>query len=139
MTEILNMINARYEMPHINNLIFSFLGKNPVAVLIDNYFEHLKNDLDYEPMNCRVCGTHEAEHYEKYSSTGETLKMCEYCYAEELGHDVYTCDDCGEKTYTYGRHTNTQGGMYCSGCMESRDEDGNIIYEEDYDWGDDEE
>jgi hypothetical protein len=136
MTEILNMINQKYYLPHINSFIFSYLGKNPVAVLIDNYFEELKNDLDYDPMNCRVCGRQEATEYQKYNASGEMLKMCEYCYAEELGVDVYTCDDCGEKTYTYGRHTNTQGGLYCSGCMENRDENGTIIYDEEYDWND---
>jgi hypothetical protein len=49
---------------------------------------------------------------------------CEYCHAEELGTVVYTCAECCDKTFTYGRHNNTEGGLYCDGCMETRDEDG---------------
>lgn len=126
-TTTAEMINS---LPfELANIIYSFVGKNPVAELVDNHFEELRNDFDYDIGLCEYCGHYDAEHYELSNREGRTLKMCEYCYAEELGTDVYTCEDCGEKTYEYGRHINTINGLYCSGCMHGRDEDGELVWE----------
>jgi len=63
--------------------------------------------VDEEP--CNKCGK-----YDKYDDNA----VCEYCYAEALGTDVYTCDDCGEKTYTFGKFNNTENGLYCGACFD---------------------
>jgi hypothetical protein len=90
------------------NFIYSFVGVHPVAQIIKDHF-----DRD-DPEMCIKCRM-----YEKYDDG-----YCEYCYAEVLGTDVYTCGCCGDKTFIYGRHNNIEGGLYCDGCMETRDEDG---------------
>jgi hypothetical protein len=98
------------------NAIYSFVGIHPVAQLIKNHFEREDEEA------CTKCRM-----YEKYDDG-----YCEYCYAEVLGTVVYTCAECYDKTFTYGRHNNTDGGLYCDGCMELRDEDGMPLSLEDF-------
>lgn len=70
--------------------------------------DYIPNDFEEEIDLCCKCGK-----YECYNDNEE----CEYCYAEKLGTDVYTCDDCGEKCFEYGRFTNTENGLYCGACI----------------------
>lgn len=129
MSAVLDMINNAYYMPHINHAIFSYLGKHPNAKMVDDYFKELKDAIDYNVGDCRVCGRYEAEYYEHYDNNEEHLKMCHYCYAETLGTFVYTCNDCSCKTYEYELFNNTEGGLYCNECMEGRNEEGELIWD----------
>ena len=105
------------------NFIYSFVGIHPVAQIIKEYFE---GEMISE--FCIECSLYTAGEENKNKVLGYDWNCydgkCEYCYAEELGTDVYTCAECGDKTFTYGRHNNTEGGLYCDGCMENRDEYG---------------
>jgi hypothetical protein len=64
--------------------------------------------VEEEDDKCGKCGK-----YDCYNGN----EVCEYCYAEALGTDVYTCDDCGEKTYTFGKFENTENGLFCGACI----------------------
>ena len=98
----------------LTNFIYTFVGIHPVAQLIKDHFEEDEEDL------CDNCGK-----YEKLTHCDNEDGYCEYCYAEYVfGTDIYTCAECGDKTFTYGRHNNTEGGLYCDGCMETRNEYG---------------
>lgn len=47
--------------------------------------------------------------------------MCEYCYAEKkLGIDVFTCEDCECKTYECIKFYNTEDGLFCKDCYETK-------------------
>ena len=49
--------------------------------------------------------------------------LCEFCYGEMLGHDVYTCSKCYEKTHEFGKFENTENGMFCQICFQTDDEE----------------
>lgn len=104
MTEILKMINDNYDLLHINNMVYSYLGTHPVAKLIED-----KLIEDEEKSFCNECGMHGAE--EDYDG------VCEYCYAEQMGEMVYKCDDCSAKGLEYnGYFENTDDGLFCNAC-----------------------
>jgi hypothetical protein len=107
------------------NMIYSYLGVHPVAQIIeDKINEEMISEFCVE---CRMYLAGEDTRLEN-TWIGRDWNCydgkCEYCYAEELGEEVYTCAECCDKTYTYGKHNNTGGGLFCDGCMENRDEDG---------------
>lgn len=106
MTEILKMINDKYDLLHINNMVYSYLGTHPVAQLIK---DKEKESEDWFKSLCNECGMHGAE--EDYDG------MCEYCYAENMGELVYKCDDCNAKGFEYGGYfENTDDGLFCNAC-----------------------
>ena len=102
-----------------NEIFFYIPAPNPVAELIKEYWENYGNGGEF----CNDCGMYVKEFY---SHEGFWVKdhydgLCEYCYAET--HDlaeVYTCDDCYEKSFTYGRFENTETGLYCNTCYATR-------------------
>jgi hypothetical protein len=97
------------------NIIYSYVGMHPVAQLIQD-----KLDEDMISEMCIECRMYVAGNETRFEAIGRDWNCydgkCEYCYAEALGDDVYTCDDCGEKTYTYGRFENTDDGLFCGAC-----------------------
>lgn len=115
MTELLNRLPIE-----LNNLVFSFVGKHPVAKLLEEHWE--ANDTE---ILCRYCDLYIAGNHTKYISDYNAYGgRCEYCWCEYLGCcEVYTCDDCGEKCYTYGRFTNTETGLFCSSCLPEEEEE----------------
>ena len=98
MTEIVERLPLE-----LANIIYMFVGKHPVAQLIED-----KLIEDKEKSYCNECGMYVA---------GECYEgVCEYCYAEQLGVIVYKCDDCSEKCFEYGRFENTDDGLFCGAC-----------------------
>jgi hypothetical protein len=121
-------IDAINTLPfELANIIYSYVGTHPVAELINDYMEEQdKGEF------CVECSVYVSEYINNIETTCKDYwnGKCEYCYAEELGHEVYTCDECCEKTFEYGRFNNTENGLFCSACMMNKDEDGNEIEED---------
>jgi hypothetical protein len=100
------------------NIIYSYVGTHPVAQLIeDKMNEEMISEF------CTECDLYLAGEA-KYADFGRDWNcydgMCEYCYGEEHGIDVYTCVECGTKTFKYGEHENTEEGMFCEECYKSK-------------------
>ena len=113
---LLKLLPAEIE----NEIFFYIPAPNPVAELIKEYWENYGNSGEF----CVECSmyvkefiAHEGHLWVKDHYDG----MCEYCYCEihQLA-DVYTCEDCSEKTFTYGMFENTETGLYCNTCYETR-------------------
>lgn len=106
---------------HITNIIYSYLGKSKNAVIIEkfwnDFFEEERRDK-----NCSNCDFW-------ISNTDNTTYdgECEYCYAEEMGVDVYRCcnfgESCGKRSFEWTDFNNTEEGLYCQSCFEEGDED----------------
>lgn len=126
MTTILDKVNTLpYELA---NIVYSYIKPHPVAVIIR---EHTDSECDRAFEFCSECETHLTHYMVEIDNVCRDWwsGKCEYCYAEELGQCVYTCDECDEKTFEYGLFNNTENGLFCGACMMCRDEDGNVIDE----------
>jgi hypothetical protein len=97
------------------NIIYSYVGTHPVAKLIE---DKLNEEMISE--FCVECRMYVAGNQSRFEAIGRDWNCydgkCEYCYAESLGTEVYTCDDCGEKCYKYGVFENTDDGLFCGAC-----------------------
>jgi hypothetical protein len=111
----------------LSNIIYSFVGEHPTAVIMKEYMEE-----QFVSEFCVECEMYVSEYTNNIETTCKDYwnGKCEYCYSEELGQYVYTCDECCEKTFQYGRFNNTENGLFCNVCMMNRDENGNEIDEE---------
>lgn len=79
---------------------------------------------------CCECNMYTAEknHFGEcmYICSKTSNGLCEFCYGEyELGVDVYTCCDCGEKTYDYYKKDcrwtyDDAGVILCGDCNTTR-------------------
>jgi hypothetical protein len=97
------------------NLVYSYLGKSETAVIMEEYINRDENEF------CNTCNQYVADK-DKLGKCIYAGGVCEYCHAEELGVDVYTCCDCGDKTYTYGKFNNMEEhGLYCDSCLDGFD------------------
>jgi hypothetical protein len=100
------------------NIIYSYLGEHPVAKLVR---EEEENNNEF----CCECEQYVAEkdnfNRNIYICNNTKLGMCEYCYGEtQLGVEVHTCVDCGEKTYEWTKFNNTEeDGLFCGSCYET--------------------
>lgn len=86
--------------------------------------------LEIDNIKCEWCCVN--THIQDYINYG---KKCEWCYAEYLGNDVFTCNECGNKStdksdFYYSRSR----GYICDWCYqnnsESEDEDEDEFWEE---------
>ena len=102
------------------NIVYSFLGEHPVAKLV-------REDDENQNEFCCNCDLYLAEKDEekkhfyknKYICSKSKKGLCEYCYGEnELGVEVHTCVDCGNKSFEWtDKFINTEDGLYCRmGC-----------------------
>ena len=107
------------ELPiEINNLIYSYLGKSIIAGMIEEHFENIDApDVDV----CDKC-LDEIEPNDYHGINGFE-HLCEYCYATEIGVEVFSCDDCRTRTYDWWTFVNTNNGIFCQTCNETREED----------------
>lgn len=124
MTELLERLPFE-----LANIVYSYVGEHPTATILKEYMDEQFEDAHEFCVECDMYLSvymSNPDMYVKDNWEG----CCEYCYAEKLGTEVYTCDDCGEKCFEYGRFNNTENGLYCGACMMGRDEDGNIVDDE---------
>jgi len=104
----------------IANIVYSYLGEHPVAKLIKENEETLRNQNEF----CDDCNLYTAKKNDFWkniyicSKTKEGL--CEFCYGEnELGIEVFSCVECGEKTYEWTDFNNTEeDGLFCRNCYD---------------------
>lgn len=61
-------------------------------------------------MLCRECDLYDAEN----SYDG----LCVYCYAEYVGHMVYTCFNCNDKSLNEDYYYLIEDHFYCEGCYQ---------------------
>lgn len=99
------------------NIVYSYIGKHPVAELVEEY--NLIPDNEF----CVNCELYVAEKDRKNKCIyidDDNYGLCEYCYGEDkLGVDVFTCVDCGSKTYEWTDFNNTEeDGLFCNCCYE---------------------
>jgi hypothetical protein len=101
---------------HINNIIYSYLGKSKTAVLIEKFwYDYFVEES--RPKSCSECdgwiSNIDDELYEG---------KCNYCHAEEMGVDVYKCcnfgESCWKRTFEWTEFNNTEDGLYCQGCFD---------------------
>jgi hypothetical protein len=96
------------------NIVYSYLGEHPVAKLIREEDEKPKNEF------CDKCSLYVADK----DKNGKCVYIvvdegyCEYCYSEELGIDVYTCNECCCKTFDWTDFNNTEEGLFCNNCYD---------------------
>ena len=85
------------------------------------------NFINLERLKCKNCFC--KVYIDEYINYG---KMCEWCYAEELGHEIFRCEECDYKTHDDRELEYHNGISYCEGCYnhilasdeETEDEDG---------------
>jgi hypothetical protein len=130
---ILDNLQSDFYLPQIYNLIYRYLGKSKTAIIIEEYFEDLEN------LACCECLVKLDDKDKLQGYNNKKYPLCEYCYAEKLDIEVYSCDDCGNRTFEYTNFWNTENGLFCYSCKIDRDEYGNLLEEvveeeiEDYD------
>ena len=98
------------------NIIYSYLGQHPVAELVQDYWG------DGQEF-CSKCEMYVPERVGDTYRNCHADGTCEYCHAEQLGIDVYTCEgDCCTKTYNYTDFNNMYPqGLYCDECLDGFD------------------
>ena len=98
------------------NIVYSYLGKSDTAVIMEKYF--FWKEVEKISCYCCSCNNDIDSKLDVYDEANGHI-LCEYCYAEELGEDVYTCCKCNKKTYTFGDFNNTEeDGLFCNYCYE---------------------
>jgi hypothetical protein len=107
------------ELPlEINNMIYSYLGKSIIAVMVEEHFNPIEPEMEV----CNECGVD----VEPNSLHGDGISgLCEYCYAISIGVDVFACQECGVQTYTWTNFVNTEHGLYCHSCYEPPEDEDN--------------
>jgi hypothetical protein len=104
----------------LSNLIYSFVGKHPVAEIIEEHFD------EEEEMVCNRCD------HEKLMTTKDYIQydgMCERCYILEnpqldtgIGRN---CDTCNHelRMYRWCKVYGNSGGEYCTDCFNQQEEE----------------
>jgi len=118
------------ELPlEINNLIYSYLGKSNTALAIEQFWwETIEEET--RDKSCSDC-----DYYITNLDNKNYNGLCEYCYAKNnLGIEVYTCCDCGTRTFEWTNFNNSETGLRCNSCVEFDEE-----YEDDEDEDDEDE
>jgi hypothetical protein len=104
------------------NIVYSYLGKHPIAKIIEEAEELATTEF------CNNCSVYladkDANGFLKYDGG-----LCEYCHAEELGVDVFSCYECNEKTYDWLTFRNCEKGLYCPSCYDNLEDDEAEEYE----------
>jgi hypothetical protein len=101
-----------------NNIIYTDSAKSETAVIMEEHFDSMNAP---DTVVCDKC-LDETEPNLHGGISGYDC-LCEYCYSEELGEDVYACDDCNTRTYNWLKFVNTEHGLYCKTCYDFREED----------------
>jgi hypothetical protein len=126
------------------NIVYSYLGKSDTAKMIEEYhtmrfktLEHCKKCKNYidilrnhyccdnvrqvKKIICKINCKNKTKpnHFMSICLCVYPIKyksrLCEYCYAEELGEIIYTCIGCNKKTFTLGEFNNTEADkLFCN-------------------------
>lgn len=112
MTEIIDKLPNE-----LANIVYSYVGKSDTAKMIQKYL--LWKEVEETSCYCFHCGNDFDIKLDTIYEEANGHVICEYCYAEELGEDVYTCCKCNDKTYTFGKFNNTEEDrLFCNCCYE---------------------
>ena len=106
----------------LSNLIYSFVGKHPVAEIIEEHFE----EDEEEEMICSCCNVEVGDIRRVYYQYD---RRCERCYILEnpqldtgIGRN---CDTCNHelRMYRWCKVYGNSGGEYCTDCFNQQEEE----------------
>ena len=80
-----------------------------------------------ENLSCRECCCHiYVNDFADYEG------KCEWCYAEEMGCEVFKCQDCGFRSDEPSLFNSNEYGYICDGCVFEPDDDEDEIDEDEF-------